>query len=107
MGRVKKCLLALMALPGTILLGSLPAAAQCAMCYASAAAAGGKGIHALKLGILVLAIPTIAIFAGLIYLAFRYRNSYSSWQGQSLPERLSEQSLFPLPIYEGDSASRP
>ena len=52
-----------------------PAAAQCAMCYNSAAAQDSEAIKALNLGILVLLIPPVAIMASILLLAFRYRNA--------------------------------
>ena len=60
------------------LLNAAPAAAQCIMCYASAAGAGGRGIRALQIGILVLLLPTLAIGAGVLWLAYRRRNSDAS-----------------------------
>ena len=52
-----------------------PAAAQCAMCYSTAAAQDSEAIKALNLGILVLLIPPVAVMVGILLLAFRYRNS--------------------------------
>ncbi len=51
------------------------AAAQCAMCYSTAAAQDSEAIKALNLGILVLLIPPVAIMGSILLLAFRYRNS--------------------------------
>ena len=48
--------------------------AQCVMCYLSASASGDRGSQALRWGILVLAIPTLLIFAGLFILAYRRRH---------------------------------
>jgi ABC-type sulfate transport system permease subunit len=58
------------------LLALTPAAfAQgCAMCRASAAAADQTGKEALNLGVLILLIPTTAIFGGVFLWAFRKRN---------------------------------
>ena len=52
-----------------------PAAAQCAMCYSTAAAQDSEAIKALNLGILVLLIPPVAIMGSILLLAFRYRNA--------------------------------
>ena len=52
-----------------------PAAAQCAMCYNSAAAQDSEAIKALNLGILVLLIPPVAIMGSILLLAVRYRNA--------------------------------
>ena len=52
----------------------VPAAAQCVLCYLSAASSGAKGAQALRWGILVLILPTLALFGGVILLAIRRRN---------------------------------
>jgi hypothetical protein len=59
-----------------VLLLSFPAisAAQCIMCYLSASSSGERGAQVLRLGILVLAVPTLLTFAGLFLLAYRRRN---------------------------------
>ena len=59
-------------------LNAAPAEAQCIMCYASAAGTGSRGIRALQIGILVLLVPTLAIGAGVLWLAYRRRNSDAS-----------------------------
>jgi hypothetical protein len=57
-----------------VLFGAVETFAQsCAMCYASAAAARAEGIRALQNGILVLLIPPLLIFAGIVVTAFRRR----------------------------------
>jgi hypothetical protein len=50
---------------------AVPAAAQCALCYTSAAATGERGAAVLRLGILVLLIPTLLTFAGVLLLTLR------------------------------------
>ena len=52
----------------------VPAAAQCVLCYLSAASSGAKGAQALRWGILVMIVPTLALFGGVILLAIRRRN---------------------------------
>ncbi len=52
-----------------------PAAAQCAMCYQNAAAQDARAMRALNFGILLLLIPPVTIMAGILGLAFRYRNA--------------------------------
>ena len=64
------------------------AAAYCATCYLGAADAGDKAIQALRLGIIVLAIPTATILGGILFYAFRYRDS------AVLPERQSQEELL-------------
>ncbi|MBZ5515314.1 MAG: hypothetical protein LAN62_10860, partial [Acidobacteriia bacterium] len=49
----------------------------CAMCYTSAAAAKKAGIEALRSGILILLVPPLMIFAGIIWLTYRSRNSFN------------------------------
>jgi len=49
-----------------------PAAAQgCSMCYASAAQDDARAQQALNLGIIVLIIPPVLLFAGVMVTAFR------------------------------------
>jgi hypothetical protein len=49
------------------------AAQSCAMCYTSVAG-GGKGvIHAMQVGIVVLLIPPVLLFAGLIWIVVRWK----------------------------------
>ena len=57
------------------LLTTVPAAfAQgCVMCRNTAAAGGAEAARAIDQGILVLLIPTLSIFVGILLFAFRYR----------------------------------
>lgn len=59
-----------------LLLASAPEAfAQgCALCRTAAEATGERGAKTLNLAILVLLIPTVSIFGGVLFCAFRYRN---------------------------------
>ncbi len=50
--------------------------AQCVLCYTSAAAAKGSGIHALRSGILLLGTPAVFLFVGILVLAARRRNRF-------------------------------
>lgn len=86
MGSVKKWMPAVAAVTGVFLLSSVPAFA-CPFCYSSAAA-GAKGVRALQSGILILLIPAVTIFFGLLWATFRYRNSYPSWPDQGRAEEL-------------------
>lgn len=57
---------------------SVPAYAQgCAMCYNDAAAARASGIQALKSGTLILLVPVLLLFAGIVAIAFRSRNRFN------------------------------
>jgi hypothetical protein len=53
------------------------AAQGCSLCYQSAAAAGGRAIHALRNGIVILIIPPIFICTGISYLVYRRRNLHN------------------------------
>lgn len=50
------------------------ALAQCPMCRNAAAAQGPEAAGALDLAILVLLAPAVALFCGVYYFSFRYRN---------------------------------
>jgi hypothetical protein len=50
------------------------AAQSCAMCYQNAAASGTRGKLALQHGILILALPAIAIFGAILFLLYSRRN---------------------------------
>ena len=56
-------------------LTAAPAAAQCVLCYVSAAGSGNRGIRTLQIGILILLIPTVAILTSLVWITVRRRNS--------------------------------
>ena len=43
------------------------------MCYTTAAGGGPGIVHALKGGILVLLIPPVVMFTGLVLLIFRWQ----------------------------------
>lgn len=73
------------------------AAAQCIMCYLSASSSGERGSQVLRMGILVLAIPTLLTFAGVFLLAYRRRNP-AEWDVDSLSTSPVEKEPFlPLP----------
>ena len=46
----------------------------CASCYTTAAAGGPQTAHALRSGILVLLIPPVLMFAGIICMMKRWNN---------------------------------
>jgi hypothetical protein len=55
------------------------AAAQgCALCYTQAAASGSHFIQALRSGILILAVPPLALLAAIAVLAWRKRDQFHS-----------------------------
>jgi hypothetical protein len=47
----------------------------CAMCYTAASAAGKAAARALDSGILILLIPTLVMFVGVLVFAVRRANS--------------------------------
>jgi hypothetical protein len=51
---------------------------SCAMCYTTVAGGGKPVIHALQGGIIVLLIPPVLLFSGLMILLFRWRTSAST-----------------------------
>lgn len=50
------------------------AAQGCAMCYQSAAASGAQGREVLRQGILILLLPSLSLFTGILALMYRRRN---------------------------------
>ena len=63
----------------------------CVMCRTSAAAGGEEAMKAFDLAVLVLLVPTILLFVGILAFAFRYRNhpradseEPPTWQSHSL-----------------------
>jgi hypothetical protein len=53
-------------------------AQSCALCYTAVAGGGKPFIHALQGGIIVLLIPPVLLFSGLILLLFRWKTSASN-----------------------------
>jgi hypothetical protein len=52
------------------------AAAQgCAMCYQNAASSGAQGRAALRHGILILLVPALALFVGILLLVYHHRSA--------------------------------
>ena len=74
LSRIRRSLWALLTGGFVYLATAAPAAAQCVMCYVSAAGSGDRGIRALQIGILILMIPTVTIMAGLVYTVIRRRH---------------------------------
>jgi hypothetical protein len=54
------------------------------MCYQNAAATGAQGRIALQHGILILAIPAISLFAGILLLLYFRRNHGDPTPGLAL-----------------------
>jgi hypothetical protein len=66
------------------------------MCYLSAGSSGDRGVQALRMGILVLAVPALLSFAGLFFLAYRRREP-AEWHEDPDAAVQLEQSYGPLP----------
>ncbi len=66
----------LLSLPLSMLAVALSAQAQgCALCYSAASAAGRAAAQALNSGILILLIPTLVMFVGVLVFAIRRAGS--------------------------------
>jgi hypothetical protein len=60
---------------GLLVLAAPCAVAQgCAMCYQTAAASGAPGREALRHGILILLLPSVTLFLGILGLIYSRRN---------------------------------
>jgi hypothetical protein len=57
------------------------AAQSCAMCYQNAAATGAQGRIALERGILILFVPAILFFGGILFLLYSRRHGASRATG--------------------------
>jgi len=90
MGGVSGALALLLAHPATT-------AAQCIMCYLSASSSGERGSQVLRLGILVLVIPTLLTFAGLFLLAYRRRNPAGWDENSQAAIDVDKEPCLPLP----------
>jgi hypothetical protein len=62
-----------------VVMSHVPALAQgCASCYTTAAAGGSQTIHALRSGILVLLVPPVVLFLGIMFVLSRWRRIRSA-----------------------------
>jgi hypothetical protein len=80
MTRVKK-LSALLVLAAVLALAPASYSQGCIMCRTSAAAGGDEAMKAFDLAVLVLLVPTILLFCGILAFAFRYRNHPRAHRG--------------------------
>lgn len=96
--RFRDWLAALVLAGAGFFLTSVPAAAQCIMCYSSAAGSGGRGIRALQIGILVLLVPTLSFLAGVLWVAYRRRNSDAAGTEGSRKDSDWEEELTTLAV---------
>jgi hypothetical protein len=53
------------------------------MCYNDAAAAKATAIQALRSGTLILLLPVLLLFGGILVMAFRSRNRFN--EGEAVP----------------------
>ena len=51
-----------------LLLAPMAGAQSCALCYQSAAASGAQGREVLRHGILILLLPSVSLFVGILAL---------------------------------------
>ena len=65
---------------------SSPLWGQCAMCRESARQQRAEAVNALNKGILVLAIPPMAIAVGIVVVTYRYRNGPTRRRPTHSPE---------------------
>ena len=83
---MRKFVTSLAALLGAIVAFAPAALAQgCVMCYTSASAAGRRGERALDAAILVLLIPVLLLFVGILIFAFRRGRASSARARATLP----------------------
>ncbi|MGB7438126.1 MAG: hypothetical protein WBW49_22125, partial [Candidatus Acidiferrum sp.] len=71
--------------PVPLLAPAMTFAQGCALCYTQAAGSGSRMIAALRSGILILAIPPVAICIGITWMAYKKRNQFNDY-GEDTPE---------------------
>jgi hypothetical protein len=69
-----KAMLVLLASLFIVSAGSAAAAERCPMCYTTASGAGRDTVHALRSGTVMLAIPPVLLFGGMLAVALRWRD---------------------------------
>ena len=69
------CLLIMCIVLNAGVLATSAFAQGCASCYTTAAAGGPQTAHALRSGIVLLLIPPVLMFAGIICVMKRWNNS--------------------------------
>ncbi len=94
--RTVKIALLTAGLIAVLLLMSLPAMAQCAMCKNAVTGSpdAGRLSQSLNSAVLVLLIPPVLIFCGMFVLAYRYRKARGSEVEQSSPGRRERRNWF-------------
>ena len=70
-----------------LILSASPAVALCAVCYATVAGADNQVIQSLKIGILVMLIPTLTVLTGMILFLYRLRNAEAREEEQTQMDR--------------------
>jgi hypothetical protein len=83
MRMMKQLAVSAFTMAGLWMAGAAPAWA-CPNCYSSAL--GEKGLHAIKSGILILLLPTMALFGAIMVLTFRRRDPESAGFFRHTPE---------------------
>jgi hypothetical protein len=69
--------------------GSVHAADLCPMCYTTASSAARSTVHALRSGTMMLAIPPMLLFGGMIAVALRWRKEPNTQDEMHSGERPS------------------
>ncbi len=94
---VRKFVAATAALAATIVAFTPSAFAQgCVMCYTSASAAGQRGERALDAAILVLLVPVLLLFIGILIFAFRRSRTQSASVRATLPTLFADRGNRPV-----------
>ena len=91
---------------------SMRAAAQgCASCYTTAAAGGPQTAHALRVGILVLVVPPVLLFASIVVFVGNWRkesrHAENSGRNLSLKDNKGPSLLPELFIMRQSGSGRP
>ena len=69
------------------------ACAQCVMCFRTAAAQNSARARVLDIGIIILAIPPVAILTGFLVLCYKRRTTYAGGEAvEAEPAALSANS---------------
>ena len=105
--RLRSWLSALALTVAMFFLNAAPAAAQCVICYTSAAGAGSQGIRALQIGILVLLVPTLTMLAGVLWLAYSRRNPDPSGSEIAAKDPNWEEGLLALRVHQETGNASP
>jgi hypothetical protein len=94
---VSQCKMAVPSLLLLLFIVARAAAEGCAMCYQNAAASGAVGRAALRHGVLILLVPAIGLFCGILALLYRRghpRSPSTCQQARALNDGHVSHSMF-------------